>query len=380
MFPAVRVQILMVFLLALPLKSWSQALQCTQIFRPSNNLAEFSYSSLQERAKSGKRAVRRGEWRVKDQDFFRRLEELKSADLRALPLISRIQLLNVLAQWNLLVGPDFTQRLEESLQPLSQWKAKHYLHFGLFRKISPQEFSPEFINAYRKQVFSQFSSWNVNTQLEVLGGEILQGAIWSQRQTLELLGTVSESLRNQNDPLRIKPLKEFYRALSYLRATQPTFFFEAMVDLESLLEVQLRRLGLSLEEGGTSGANNPHRPLGESFYNLIAKIDGIYPNQEKVFEYMNPDHLGFFDPVDLFYPEIGLVVEWDGPVHYFREGLDSDILSPSQYTLRPLDRAKDEILRRMGISVLRWGRQHNSLLKDLQVDDLISSQNQGWWN
>ncbi len=374
-----KVQILLFFLLAVPIKTWSKAPQCTQVFRTSVTLAEFSFASLQDKAKLGKRAVRRGQWRIKDQEFFRRLEELSSADLKTLPLVSRIQILNVLAQWNLLAGKKFTKQLEESLKPLSQWKAKHFLHFGLVRKLSPQEFSSDFVQSYRKNVLLHFQNWSTNTQLEVLGAEILQGAFWSQRQTLDLLAHLTENLRNQKDPLRIKPLKEFYRAMSFLRATQPSFFFEPLVHLESLLEGELKKIGLSLEEGGTSGANNPHRPLGPTFYQLINKIDEIYPNQEKVFEYMNPSHLGFFDPVDLYYPELGLVVEWDGPVHYFRQGLDGEVLKPHEYRLRPLDQAKDEILRRMGISVLRWGRQHNSLLDSLDVDSFISNQNAGVW-
>jgi len=92
-------------------------------------LAEFSFASLQDKAKLGKRAVRRGQWRIKDQEFFRRLEELSSADLKTLPLVSRIQILNVLAQWNLLAGKKFTKQLEESLKPLSQWIPKlEYQH------------------------------------------------------------------------------------------------------------------------------------------------------------------------------------------------------------------------------------------------------------
>ncbi len=226
----------------------------------------------------------------------------------------------------------------------------------------------------------RFPELNASTQLEVLAAEIMQGSRWNLRQTKDLLEQTSISVETEPGILRLKPLKEMFRALSFLRATEPTFFFHEIVRLETALENQLNRQNLSLQEGGTSGSNNPNRPFGPSFVELQNRIDTRWPGQEKVFEAMEPQTLGLFDPVDLYYPNLRLVVEWDGPIHYFRQLNDRGGLENHVFVLRPIDAIKDQSLRQLGISVLRWPKHLNHLVERVDIEAIIQSQNPRNWD
>ncbi len=348
---------------------------------PEPVVSRTSLESLQALAQQGRKSVRKNQWPRSILETFMDFTRLSNQEVATLTIPQTLALLNAFGHWNLLIPRALNSRLQSRMQAdLTQWSRRDFLEFALFRKISPQVFSGAFLRAYRQQVLLRFPELNASTQLEVLAAEIMQGSRWSLRQTKSLLEQTSLSVETESGILRLKPLKEMFRALSYLRASEPTFFFPEIVRLESALETQLNRQDLSLQEGGTSGSNNPQRPFGPSFIELQNRIDGRWPGQEKVFEAMEPQTLGLFDPVDLYYPNLRLVVEWDGPIHYFRQLNSSGRLDSNAFVLRPIDSIKDQSLRQLGISVLRWPKHLNHLVERVDIEGIILSQNPQTWD
>ena len=102
-----------------------------------------------------------------------------------------------------------------------------------------------------------------------------------------------------------------------------------------------------------------------------------FTRAQKMEEYSNPNELGFFDPVDLFYPSLRLIVEWDGPHHYFNSiNSQGEIgLGINSLTLRPFDQLKDELLRAQGYYILRIPKELNEFLNHTTIRELIEQQN-----
>lgn len=356
----------------------AEVFRCAEVYTSFSPEA-WSTVVLRDLSDHGPKGVRSGRWGIRTINSFRNMGDLTPKNLQQLSISQRIAMLTAHGKWNLLVEPQLMTRLESSFGDLSTWKPKSFLQFALFRKISPQELSPSFLRIYRRELVRRFEEFDTNTQLEVLAAEIIQRTSFTARELDQLFTQVSRSLQAETGILRLKPVKEFYRALIYLRATQPTFFFNQAVGIEILLNGQLQRQGLSLDQGGTSGANNPVRPFGPSFESLVRRIDDLYPRQEKLFEFMDASQWGFFDPVDLYYPNLRLVVEWDGPIHYYRRMTPDGALDPGAYILRPIDTIKDQSLRRLGVAVLRWGRHQNHLTETVDIEALIHQTNPGIW-
>ena len=137
---------------------------------------------------------------------------------------------------------------------------------------------------------------------------------------------------------------------------------------------------LSLYQGGSSGSNNPERPFGPSFIRLMEVIDARFPNEAKKYEYFDSRMMGLFDPVDLYYPNLRLIVEWDGPIHYFKTFNPNGTINHQTNTLRPWDKVKDTSLNTLGISVFRLNKQMNHLLETQDINEMIKKQNPTTWD
>ena len=299
-------------------------------------------------------------------------------DVSRLSPSQNIRLFQLFSQWNLLPPEGFQFRLQRALLgQLNQWTAREFLYFSLARKLSPLKLTLSFKKAYIKRLVEVFDTLNSNVQMEALGAELFHGTFFSSKEMRYLLEQTSISLTKLDPTLRLKPLKELYRGLLHLRATEPGHFSLQIIELEKQLDLQLQTQGLSLAGGGLSGTNNPKRRIDENQTLLEQRIAQSFPNETKIYEYSDPSAPGFFDPVDIYYPNMRLVVEWDGVFHYYRQ-LNTKgqvITSSGSLTLRPMDQAKDKALRRRGVLVLRFSPELNSQLKNLNLINLIKEQN-----
>lgn len=395
---------MLIFLLNLllnPQTSGASTLQCYQIFTvkissltssheiedPRAWFAGFkkqnpsSKEALQKLIAAGKTNLRQGTYSLQHQNVFRWLIHLKKADLIQLESSDLLDIFKLFSSWNLYPPRDFQNHLWGAMTVhLPQWTSKDYMSFALARKLNPLTPTQAFLSAWKKEIFKNFSQLNATTQLEVLGAELLHQTRFSSAETQYLLKTVTQTVLAQQKPLHIKPLKEMFRALMVLRALEPSSFFVPMVRLEQAIEQHLQAQGMSLDQAGRSGderSSSPLRSVPPLRLWLEQQLNMAFGFTPKIYEYTNAAQFGFFDPVDIFFPEMHLIVEWDGRHHYFNK-IDSNakiIVGHDQLVLRPMDSARDAILRHNGHSILRIPIELNSHLQKTDIVDLIKKQN-----
>jgi very-short-patch-repair endonuclease len=367
--------------------SHAQPTQCSDLFTleassPSHSATE-ALLELQILIAKGKDAVRSQKWSDGDKRAFQRILLLKEVDMQSLETRQLLDLYSLFARWNLMAPPEFQNRLFNTLQGrLSSWSAKDYLSFAISRKITPAPLPEKFSQLIKTQILQKLTSWDLNTQLEVLGAEIFQQSKYTIKEMNILLSQVTASLADSSQILRLKPVKELYRALLLLRATEPTVFYIPILKLEQQLEKQMQAQSLTFNEDGTSGADNA--PVTTTLKRILfeARLDELFRGEAKISEYSNPALLGFYDPVDILYPRIQLVVEWDGRHHYFRNvSLEADTATGAEQlvfrgnVLRPIDQVRDRILRRQGYRILRISMQMNEQLETMDIMQLFQEQN-----
>ena len=306
------------------------------------------------------------------------LLNLKPDEISKLSKDTQIELFSIFAHANRLPPKAWSQSLLDAMtQKLDSWESQQFQQFAFARKLTPLKLSRTFRDAYIKTVLERFPHLSLRAKLEVLGAELLHESFLGSKDISFLFIEMTRSLNQApNKKVALKLLKELYRGILSFRSIHGQIFRQTLYDLEMAIETHMNKQGLSLLGGGTSGARNPIRKTPEDFLKLQKKIQEQLIGHEALREVMNPYEPGFFDPVDIYYPSLKLVVEWDGFHHYFRF-IDhkANVLDDIPEILRPMDAARDSSLRLSGLKVLRFQRRDNHRLNDLIVIDMINEQN-----
>ncbi len=343
--------------------------------------SESSKEALHAMIQAGKINLRQGTYSPLHQNVFRFVVNLRKSDLALLAAPDLIDLFKLFSFWNLYPPRSFQAHLWAAMtEQVPRWTHKDHLSFALARKLNPLTPSAKFLSTWKSTILKNFSQLDATSQLEVLGAELLHQTNFSSAETRYLLTTATNAVLAHDKPLHIKPLKEMFRGLMVLRAMEPSQFFAPMVRLEQAIEQHLNAEGLSLDQAGRSGdasIDSPLRSVPPLRLWVEQQLNMAFGFSPKIYEHTNAAHLGFFDPVDIFYPDMHLIVEWDGPHHYFNK-IDTQgkiILGYDQLVLRPMDSARDAILRRNGHAILRIPIELNHEIKSMDIVDLIRRQN-----
>jgi hypothetical protein len=377
---------LKIFILIFSISSMSEAhvLLCKQLFfKELPPLAKTSsldaiFVELPNYILRGKNAIRSSEFGVKDRAYFESILALKESDLEGLSNHQLLDIYGLFAKWNLLAPARFSKLLFSVIRKrLENWSSGNYRSFALSRKLSPEKLPAAFLQKMKSEMIKKFAKLDVETQMEVFGAELFQQTYFSSQEMAYMFEQTTKSLMLSSNVIRLKPLKELYRALLLLRVNEPTVFFEPMLLLEAQLERKMNAQNLSFNEDGTSGANNLAITKPYKRVQLEQRLADLFVGESKIEEYSNPGVLGFYDPVDIFYPDLMLVVEWDGRHHYFRKLVETDgrIADLIEGGLRVIDKVKDHILRRQGYRILRVSYLINHQLDTANLLDLIQQQN-----
>jgi hypothetical protein len=375
-----------IFILIFSISSMSEAQSrsCRQLFVidsasvESASRVESLFAEIPSYMLKGKNAVRSSDFSAKDKAYFESLLALKESELQSLSSRQLLDIYSLFAKWNLLAPANFNELLFSVLLPrLENWSSGNYRSFALSRKLSPEKLPAVFLEKLKPTLLRSFATLDLETQLEVFGAELFHQTHFTSTEMSYLFEQTTKSLRNSKDIVRLKPLKELYRALSLLRVNEPTVFYLPVLALEVELERKMNEQNLSFNEDGTSGANNLAVAKPYKRVQLEQRLAEIFPGEQKIEEYSNPGVLGFYDPVDIFYPDRMLVVEWDGRHHYFRNivQVDGRITEFTSGGLRTMDLVKDAILRKQGYQVLRVSYLITQHIETINILELIQQQN-----
>lgn len=360
-----------------PSLSFAQSFQCRDIFAfaPEQSLSH----NLAEVIARGRDSVRTQKISSEDKLYFQKVLALKQVDFQGFSTRELLDFHKLFASWNMLPPRQWQAALFTVLgSRLNTWTNSDFLAFALLQKVTPAELPRRFATLHKAETLKRFEKFEVTTQLEVLGAALFKQTRFTIAELRNLLTITTTTLANTTHTLRLKPLKELFRGLLLLRATETTVFFVEVIKLERELEKQMQLQGLSLNYDGTSGAQN--QPVRTSYRRLMfeARLDSLFRDEVKLTEYSNAALLGFFDPVDIFYPGRKLVVEWDGSHHYFQNVIllrDGTGLRFEGESLRPMDAVRDFILRKQGYDVLRISAPMNDRLDTIDILQLIEQQN-----
>lgn len=324
-----------------------------------------SYNRLEALKKKGRRGKK---IRFMDHDLSRRFKEImvvSSSNLSHLSGRVTIELFSVFAHWNLLPPKSIQQSLNEALlRTLPSWDVQNFKNFANARLLTPFELSPQFMENYIRIVVETFSSLPPHVRTDVLGAELLHGTHFRTHELKYLLSKTTQGLLEGTDVFYTqKTLKELYRGMLYLRAREAGSYFTQLVALEKAIEVQLQLQDTSLQRGGFF-AHSRHKQKEDPLLTLLFdQLRETFPGHFFFKEFSRDGLIGFFDPVDIYYPRLGLVVEFDGNHHYFRSlTLEGQFANNTAYVLRPMDQAKDMSLQAMGVAVLRVRRDRKSVV------------------
>lgn len=311
--------------------------------------------------------------------FFRAINELSLTELSQLNSSQQVEIFKLFARWNLLPSAKLQERLfSATIQNFETWKNNDFFNFAFARKLSPLKLSPDFSTKYKELILERFSKLPPRIQIEVLTAELFQSTWFS---TQEMNGLLLQTLRAV-DSLSLKtefigPLKDLYRGLLHLRGMEPSHFYTLTGRLEQAIETQLNSHGLSLRDGGTSGFNNSDRGIEPRRLQLEKNIEELFDSSSKEYEKTQAFTPGFFDPVDVYFPKLQLVLEWDGPHHYFRSFNNKGefLTDLANIVLRPIDQIKDNASRKRGLRVIRYSKQNDPLKDNFDLLEDIKRQN-----
>lgn len=366
-------KLFILFLVFIALPCLADEDPCSQLLTPTLQ-AQIDQLELNEFNKQARNAIRSQTYRDHQISVFKKLLSLNKDEISQLSTSQLIKIFSSFAQWNFLPPSEYSELLLKELEiRLPQWRDKDFFHFAFYRKLTPLILPESFLETYKKVVLERFESLSTESMMEVLGAELFHTTVWSTHEANLLVKTVTNKLNATQREFRIKPLKELYRGLLSLRALEPGAFFSAIVPLEQAIEEKLALLNLSLSEDGTSGAQNDEHRISPERQAFEFRLDNYLGRTEKRREYANPILPGFYDPVDVFYPEKRLILEWDGPQHYFRSlWPDGRLNTDIPRVLRPIDQIKDKSLARQSYQVLRISPELTDILPLLEIEELLA--------
>lgn len=312
-------------------------------------------------------------------DFFARVLNQPTSTYAQLSAAKTLEYLSLFAQWRLLPPPSWSAPFLKTVElQLEGWTPQDYHTFALQRKLTPMELPQGLLAHYYKNLKDHFLLLDPTTQLETFSAELYHGNKWNLDELSFFIQTLSQSLQNHSDKINIKPLKETYRSLFFLSASEQQALAPAIRDLNEQIDAKLAAYGLTLSEGGTSGSKfNRSTTTDPRYVSLVMDLHMLYPRTKFVQEYSDPNKIGFYDPVDLLLVEPKIIVEWDGGHHYFRQVITDGTVFDEQVhlVLRPTDQARDRLLRESGYRILRISPPLAKQLDFIDIPALILEQN-----
>jgi very-short-patch-repair endonuclease len=310
------------------------------------------------------------------QEFFAQI--LIRSNFTVLSRRETLEYLTLLAQWRLLPPSDWSTALFTHAQlQIKDWSDKNFLAFALQRKLTPLQPPRSFLESYRHALKERFHQLSPTTQLETFSAELYHGALWETADMLLFLRAVTKSLNSDSQKLPLKAIKEMYRSILFLTDAQRAPLLSDIAALTEQLEIKMQAYNLSLNDGGTSGSQRNSTTSDPRFVSLVMDLQMLFSGAQFQQEFSSLRQPGFFDPVDLFIAKQQLVVEWDGPHHYFRPlALDGSVREEQMdLVLRPADQARDRLLRGLGYKILRISPPLAKQLDFLDLPSLIQEQN-----
>ncbi len=350
------------------------SLQCLELFSLSDtkSISQNDVQKMLDQSRDGSRQTHLS----KDQlDFFMSLLHQTPQALDLLSPKASLEQLSVFAQWRLLPPRAWSDSAWQRLAvKIDSWASKEFLAFALQRKVSPLDIPNDFLQAYLASLRQKFTSLDLNTQLETFSAELYHGNPWTSKDFEFYVSHLTERLREKTGKVQIKPLKEVHRGLLFTSDSQQS---PLILGLREQLENHLQKYNLSLDDGGASGVRFSSSTTDSRFVTLAMDLLQLFPGSQFKYEYKDTLTPGFFDSVDLLVVEPRLVVEWDGPHHYFRSiSAEGDVfVSYDLSKLRPLDTQRDRVLRAQGYRILRISPLHAKQLDALNIEGLIQRQN-----
>lgn len=308
----------------------------------------------------GKKFIHAHELPERYRVLFQEILKINEQELASLSNLQLLELLNTFAHWNHIPPQKWSFALQKEMaQKLDLWTDREFAAFAALRKLSPMTLEHQFQKRFEKALLQSFTKLPRRTQIDVLTGELLNGAPHTIQVWQTLLASTNVSLSDSNpnaNPPRVGALKDLYRGILRFRSGQHGALSPLVSALEINIESFLSQSGLSLMGGGTSGyTNNKKTKIDEKLLRFEWVLFQVLGSESVRQEWMNASIPGMFDPVDYYFPEHDLVVEWDGLHHYLRlmDDQAQSKFEPSQFVLRPMDRAKDIALEASGMKILR---------------------------
>lgn len=350
------------------------SLQCLEFFSISDTktISQNEVQKMLDQSRDGSRQTHLSEEQL---DFFTRVLQQTPHALDSLSSKASLEQLSVFAQWRLLPPKTWSDSIWQRLSvKIDSWASKEFLAFALQRKISPLEIPNDFIQAYLVTLRQKFTSLDLNTQLETFSAELYHGNPWTSQDFEFYVSHLTERLREKTGKVQINPLKEVHRGLLFTSDSQQS---PLLIGLREQLEKHLQKYNLSLDDGGASGVRFSSTTTDSRFVTLAMDLLQLFPGSQLKYEHKDTLTAGFFDSVDLLVVEPRLVVEWDGPHHYFKTmSNEGDVFASYDLSqLRPLDTQRDRVLRAQGYRILRISPTHAKQLDSLNIESLIQQQN-----
>ncbi|MEO0337293.1 MAG: hypothetical protein AAF202_12930, partial [Pseudomonadota bacterium] len=292
-----------------------------------------------------------------------------------------IEILRLYQNWRLRPPLSVTRKISDALEPnianLEPWLQVEFAHY---RMTSSVDLGQSFESTYLSFLYESIGKNEPSSWVSSVIGEFYRQTILTREQFDLFYERLLRILSAENKvPLGPAILKEGYRATLYLKA-KGLLSEKQAEDLAAALEHQLSFEGFSIFDGpnGTYSGRDDNGHINPDFTRMLEMLFPIVRTIEPKKEYSESGVAGFYDPVDRYFPEDKLVVEWDGTHHIERSVSDFGIIDYDDRTLRLRDRLRDESLRSQGIAVLRLMRRDTEFIFSLgQLLDLMKEQNPG---
>ncbi len=340
---------------------------------------------LNEFTNSAKPEVLRGNWSPAVIESFQSLNSLSREDFDRFTSSQKLLILKAYTEWHILMPEPTRLAFEASLSAnFETWNEKRFFSFGKLRRDNPQVWSQNFIGAYHEQLIGSFSELKVEVQLEVLGAELLQGQFIEAADLGGLFEQLESKLRAKRSKISSQSIAQFYRSLNRFRASQPGVFSAYVNSLIYLLELQINRSGMSLNDGGrvaSKGQFTPRRH--QDFDEYLRKLSHLLnAGNSTRLEYEESTRLGFYDPVDVYIPTHDLVIENHSRLVYFRQFDSTGEYLTDDLFIRPFDAAKKICLISQGISVLsrNHANKHLPIGDMFELISIVQAQNPEIWS